>query len=203
MAGVLFGGSQLNRNSRVAIGGRLGDLIAFARFLPKDAVANTLRFLVGGAAHLHVALQGGTAPPPLRLDRPLVLYVSRTASGTPCPNCLAENTTLLVLFALFAPLFCGFLPFAQRRFAAQENKCRSWQGKAPVRPRCQGRGVGVHRSEAQSLDRRCGRIRRRVRPGRAETGRQNLCCNTTGTTFCRRRRSWMKEELPGPLRRFL
>src|SRR5258708_4804345 len=75
MAGVLFGGSQLNRNSRVAMGGRLGDLIAFARFLPKDAVANTLRFLVGGAAPLHVALQGGTAPPPLRLDRPLVLYV--------------------------------------------------------------------------------------------------------------------------------
>jgi len=36
------------------------------------------------------------------------------------------------------------------------------RGKAPVRPRCQGRGVGVHRSEAKSFDRRSGRIRRRV-----------------------------------------
>ena len=43
-----------------------------------------------------------------------------------------------------------------------KSKCPSWRGKAPVRPRCQGRGVGVHRSEAQSLDRRSGRIRRRV-----------------------------------------
>ena len=49
----------------------------------------------------------------------------------------------------------------------RRNKCSSWRGKAPVRPRCQGRGVGVHPSEAQSLDRRSGPIRRRVWPGRA------------------------------------
>src|SRR5260370_7142168 len=48
-----------------------------------------------------------------------------------------------------------------------KSKCTSWRGKAPVRPRCQGRGVGVHRSEAESLDRRSGRIRRRIWPGRA------------------------------------
>jgi len=31
------------------------------RFSPKDAVVNTLRVLVGSAAHLHFALQCGTA----------------------------------------------------------------------------------------------------------------------------------------------
>jgi hypothetical protein len=43
----------------------------------------------------------------------------------------------------------------------------SWPGKAPVRRRCQGRGVCVHRSAAESLDRRSRRIRRRIRPGSA------------------------------------
>jgi hypothetical protein len=53
-----------------------------------------------------------------------------------------------------------------------KSKCPSWRGKAPVRARRQARGVGVHRSEAQRLDGRSGRIRRRVQPGRA--GNQKL-----------------------------
>src|SRR5438309_6486678 len=73
MAGMLFCGRQPDRDCRVAIGRRLGDLIALARFLSKDAVINSLRLLVAGATHLHIALQGGTAPPPLRLNGPLVL----------------------------------------------------------------------------------------------------------------------------------
>jgi len=36
------------------------------------------------------------------------------------------------------------------------------RGKAPVRPRRQGRRVGVDRSEAESLDGRSGRIRRSI-----------------------------------------
>jgi hypothetical protein len=42
------------------------------------------------------------------------------------------------------------------------NISPSWRGKAPVRPRRQGRDLCVHRSEAESLDGRSGRIRRRV-----------------------------------------
>src|SRR5881392_2405254 len=59
---------------------------------------------------------------PTALERPIGLVRPPTASGTPCRNCLAGNTTLHVLVALFAPLFCGFLPFAQRHFAAQKTK---------------------------------------------------------------------------------
>src|SRR5438552_5972941 len=59
---------------------------------------------------------------PTALGRPIGLGRSPTASGTPCRNCLAENITLHVLVALFAPLLCWFLPFAQRHFAAQKTK---------------------------------------------------------------------------------
>ena len=40
------------------------------------------------------------------------------------------------------------------------------RGESAVRPRRQGRGVGVHRSKAESLYGRSGQIRRRVWPGR-------------------------------------
>src|SRR6266852_8427861 len=59
---------------------------------------------------------------PIELGQTTGLGRSPTASGIPCRNCLAENTNLLVLVALFAPLLCGFLPFAQRHFAAQKTK---------------------------------------------------------------------------------
>src|SRR5713101_9339941 len=75
MAGMLFCRRQSDGNCFVAVCSRLRDLIALPCFLSKDAVINSLRLLVAGATHLHIALQGGTAPPPLRLDRPLVLYV--------------------------------------------------------------------------------------------------------------------------------
>src|SRR5215472_16685096 len=72
---MLFSGRQSNRNCLVAVRTRLRDLIALACFLPEDAVINSLRLLVGCSAHLDIALQGGAASPPLRLDRPLVLHV--------------------------------------------------------------------------------------------------------------------------------
>src|SRR5207249_242293 len=58
---------------------------------------------------------------PIALGQTIGLGRSPTASGTPCRNCLAGNTTLHVLVALFSPLLCGFLPFAQRHFAAQKT----------------------------------------------------------------------------------
>src|SRR5260370_11708710 len=57
---------------------------------------------------------------PTALGRTIGLVRPPTVGGTPCRNCLAGKTALLVLFALFSPLFCGFLPFAQRHFAAQK-----------------------------------------------------------------------------------
>lgn len=48
-----------------------------------------------------------------------------------------------------------------------KNKRPSWWGKAHVRARCQGRGVGVNRSAAKSLDGGSVRMRRRVWAGRA------------------------------------
>src|SRR5256712_13648682 len=75
MARMLFCGRQSDLDCLVAVCTRLLDLIALACFLSKDAVINSLRLLVAGATHLHIALQGGTAPPPLRLDGPLVLDV--------------------------------------------------------------------------------------------------------------------------------
>jgi len=49
----------------------------------------------------------------------------------------------------------------------RRSKCPSWRAEATVRPRRQGRVVGVHRSEEESLDGRGGRIRRRIESGRA------------------------------------
>src|SRR5260370_12281374 len=59
---------------------------------------------------------------PIALEQTTGLARSPFVSGTPCRNCLAGNTTLHVLDALFAPLLFGFLPFAQRHFAAQITK---------------------------------------------------------------------------------
>src|SRR4029077_19095387 len=75
MSRMLFCRRQSDSNCLTAVRTRLRDLIALACFLSKDAVVNSLRLLVAGATHLHIALQGGTAPPPLRLDRPLILDV--------------------------------------------------------------------------------------------------------------------------------
>src|SRR5207249_3326269 len=59
---------------------------------------------------------------PIALEQTIGLARPPTVGGRPCRNCLAGNTTLHVLVALFAPLLCGFLPFAQRHFAAQKTK---------------------------------------------------------------------------------
>src|SRR6267378_1387518 len=75
MAGMLFCDRQSDGNCLVAVCSRLRDLIPLACFLSKDAVINSLRLLVAGAIHLHIALQGGTAPPPLSLNGPFVLDV--------------------------------------------------------------------------------------------------------------------------------
>src|SRR5258708_40190325 len=75
MAGMLFGGRQSDGNCLVAVCSRLRDLIPLACFFSKDAVIHSLRLLETGATHLHIALQGGTTPPPLSLNGPLVLDV--------------------------------------------------------------------------------------------------------------------------------
>src|ERR1700740_1736960 len=75
MARMLFCDRQAERDCVIAVCTRVSDLITLACFLSKDAVINSLRLLVARATHLHIALQGGTAPSPLRLDRPLVLNV--------------------------------------------------------------------------------------------------------------------------------
>jgi hypothetical protein len=50
----------------------------------------------------------------------------------------------------------------------------SWRSPATSRPRCQGRGVGVYRSEAETLDRKSGRSRRSLSAGRANADREFL-----------------------------
>src|SRR6267143_6692444 len=75
MAGMLFCDRQCDGNCLVAVCSCLRDLIPLACFLSKDAVINSLRLLETGATHLHTALQGGTTPPPLSLNGPLVLDV--------------------------------------------------------------------------------------------------------------------------------
>src|SRR5437899_2374790 len=121
MAGMFFGSRQSDRNRLIAVCTRLSDLIALTCFLPEDAVVNPLRLLVGCSGHLDIALQGGAASPPLRLDRPLVLDV------------LQLQVVHLVGTALLKVQICSFwlhcsllrfrvLPFAQRYFAAQKNK---------------------------------------------------------------------------------
>src|SRR6266446_8774484 len=121
MAGMLFCGRQSDGNCLGAVCTRLRDLIALACFLSKDAVINSLRLLVAGVAHLHITLQGGTAPPPLRLDRPLFLYVLQLQVVHLVGTALLEIQ--LCSFCLHVRSFvCRFLPFAQRHFAAQKTK---------------------------------------------------------------------------------
>ena len=54
-----------------------------------------------------------------------------------------------------------------QRSSAEEANALPGGPTAASRPRCQGRGVVVHWSEAETLDGRSGRIRRRLRAGRA------------------------------------
>ena len=114
MAGMFFGGRQSNGNRRVAVGRGLSDLIALARLLPKDTVVHTLRFLVSAVAHLHIALQGGAAPPPLRLHGPFVFHVLQLQVVHLVGTALPEIQ--LCSFCLHFSLLCvfGFLPFVQR-----------------------------------------------------------------------------------------
>jgi len=82
-------------NRRVAVGGCLSDLIALARFLPKDALVP--RFASSdGVARLNVALQCGTARPPLRWHGPFVVHVLQL---------LAQLDQLRTFFDFFAILF--------------------------------------------------------------------------------------------------
>src|SRR6202521_4570473 len=121
MAGMLFCDRRSDGNCLVPVCSRLRDLITLACLSSKDAVINSLRLLVADVTHLHIALQGGTAPPPLRLDRPLVLYVLQLQVVHLVGTALLEIQ--LCSFCLHARSFvCGFLPFAQRHFAAQKTK---------------------------------------------------------------------------------
>src|SRR5258708_3904911 len=135
---MFLAGRQPNGNWRVAISGCLSDLIALARFLPKDAVVHTLRFLVGNAIRFHIALQGGAAPPPLRFDGPFVVLVLQLQVVHLVGTALPEIQ--LCSFSLHRSLlrFFGFCPSCNAE-RCMKSKCPSWRSEATSRPRCQGR----------------------------------------------------------------
>src|ERR1700731_3210232 len=132
MAGMLFCRRQSDGDCLIAVCTRVRDLISLACFLSKDAVVNSLRLLVAGATHLHIALQGGTASPPLRLNGPLVLDVLQLQVvhlvGTAllkiqlCTFGLHVRSFSLRVFAFCAAALCctknKALPSRPRRFAA-------------------------------------------------------------------------------------
>src|SRR5882724_7055422 len=72
---MLLAGGQSNGNRCVAVRHCLSDLVTLACFLSKKAIVYTLCILVGGVAHLDVALQSGTTAAPLRLYGPPLLRV--------------------------------------------------------------------------------------------------------------------------------
>src|SRR5436309_5798388 len=100
MAGMLFCRRQSDRDCLVAVCTRLRDLIARGHKL-----ASPPRSYCHSPSH-RSARQNRAAP--IALERPIGLARPPTVGGTPCRNCLAGNTTLHVLVALFAPLFLGF-----------------------------------------------------------------------------------------------
>jgi len=67
---------------------------------------------------------------------------------------------------MFAPLFVGFC-LLRSGTLLHKKQSPSWRSPATSRPRCQGRGVGVYRSEVETLDRKSGRSRRSLSAGRA------------------------------------
>src|ERR1700720_5035285 len=166
---MFFYGGQPNGDRRISSRGRLRNLIALADFLSKDAVVHALRFLVGDAVRFHVTLQGGTASAPLRVHGPLVVLLLQLQVvhliGTALPEIQLRSFGLHFV----APSHVWVLPFVQRgavhekqnSFTAGEGDCPSAPSRAP--------GCGVHWSEAEALDGRSGRIRRRIWPGRMRT----------------------------------
>src|ERR1700676_4483741 len=138
MAGLFLAGRQSNGNRRVAVGGCLSDLIALARFLSENAVVHTLRFLIGNAIHLHVAVQCGAAPPPLRFDGPFVFHVPQLQVVHLVGTALPEIQ--LCSFSLHCSLlrFFGFCPSCNAE-RCMKSKCPSWRSQATSRTRCQGR----------------------------------------------------------------
>src|SRR5258708_33889404 len=74
---------------------------------------------------------------------------------------------------MFAPLFVVFC-LLRSCTLLHKKQSPSWRSPATSRPRCQGRGVGVYRSEAETLDRKSGRSRRSLSAGRANGNREPL-----------------------------
>src|SRR5437016_9703853 len=153
MAGMLFCDRQSDGNCLVAVCSRLRNLIPLACFLSKDAVINSLRLLVAGATHLHIALQGGTASPPLRLNEPLVLYALQL---------YVVGTALLEIQLCTFWLHCSLVCFVgvclcAAALCCTKNKALPSCPGALRRVRSQGRAVCVYRSEVKSLDRRSRR----------------------------------------------
>src|SRR5215467_10843247 len=145
---MLFSGRQSNRDCLIAVSVRPRDLIALSCFLPEDAVINSLRLLVGCAAHLDIALQGGAAPSPLGLDRPLVLDVLQLQVVH------LVGTALLKIQICSFWLHCSLLWFWVFAFCAAalcctKNKALPSRPPALRRVRCQGRAVCVYRSEVK------------------------------------------------------
>src|ERR1700756_1265654 len=110
MSRMLFCRRQSDRNCFVAVCTRVRDLIPLACFLSKDAVINSLRLLVAGTTHLHIALQGGTAPPPLRLNSPLVLRALQLQVVHLVGTALLEIQLCTFWLHCSLLVFCGFCP---------------------------------------------------------------------------------------------
>src|SRR5258708_27673128 len=68
---------------------------------------------------------------------------------------------------MFAPLFVVFC-LLRSCTLLHKKQSPSWRSPATSRPRCQGRGVGVYRSEVETLDRKSGRSRRSLSAGRGK-----------------------------------
>src|SRR5258708_33302490 len=74
---------------------------------------------------------------------------------------------------MFAPLFVVFC-LLRSCTLLHKKQSPSWRSPATSRPRCQGRGVGVYRSEAETLDRKSGRSRRSLSAGKAKGSRESF-----------------------------
>src|SRR6266852_9710547 len=135
---MFFCRGRSDRNCLVAVCSRMRDLIALAHFFSKDAVVHALRFLVDNAVRFHVALQGGTASAPLRVHGPLVVLLRQLQVVHLIGTALPEIQFCSFGLHFVAPSHVWALPFVQRG-AVHEKQSPSWQGKATVRPRRQGR----------------------------------------------------------------
>ena len=157
MAGMLFCRRQSNGNRLVAVCSCLCDLIPLAGFLSKDAVINSLRFLVSWCySPSHRSARRNRAAP-TALGPTIVLATFSnckwyTLSELPCWKYNSARSVCIVRsFDFWVFAFCA------AALCCTKNKALPSRPEALRRLRCQGRAVCVYRSEVKSLDRRSRR----------------------------------------------